>query len=64
MARTSTASAIATPPPFSKYEMDELETLRAKLAASEALEGYAKRIKKIKARIAELEAEEPAQPEA
>lgn len=44
--------------------MDELETLRSKLAACEGLEGYAKRVKKIKARIAELEVEEPTEPEA
>lgn len=37
--------------------MEKLETLRSKLAACEALEGYAKRVKKIKERIAELEAE-------
>jgi hypothetical protein len=35
--------------------MTELESLKAKLSASEHKDGYADRVKAIKARIAELE---------
>ncbi len=40
--------------------MSELETLKAKLVASEGRPGYEQRVEAIKARIAEIEAEEGA----
>ena len=43
--------------------MTEMESLKAKLAASEGRPGYEQRVEAIKARIAELETEELAEEE-